>query len=120
LLNSFIFKGPYGNHFCFVFEILGVNLLEIIKRYNYKGIPMPLCRSLAKQVLIGLDFLHRICGVIHTDLKPENVLLQLTQEEIVYHNLLVILKRMKSLRKDSYQLRTYMSNEFSNTKRLME
>lgn len=38
LLNAFIYKGPYGNHFCMVFEILGVNLLEIIKRYKYKGV----------------------------------------------------------------------------------
>ena len=43
---------------------------------------MDLCRRLAKQVLIGLDYLHRICGVIHTDLKPENVLLCLSEEEI--------------------------------------
>ena len=43
---------------------------------------MNLCRRLAKQVLIGLDYLHRICGVIHTDLKPENVLLCLSDEEI--------------------------------------
>eukprot|EP01017_Pseudomicrothorax_dubius_P015205 TRINITY_DN1761_c0_g1_i6.p1 TRINITY_DN1761_c0_g1~~TRINITY_DN1761_c0_g1_i6.p1 ORF type:complete len:755 (+),score=172.91 TRINITY_DN1761_c0_g1_i6:38-2302(+) len=82
LLNSFIYKGPYGNHFCMVFEILGVNLLEVIKRYNYKGVPMHLCRILCKQILIGLDYLHRFCGVIHTDLKPENVLLCLTKEEI--------------------------------------
>jgi len=32
--------------------------------------------------LIGLDFLHRFCGVIHTDLKPENVLMCLTPKEI--------------------------------------
>lgn len=83
LLNSFIYQGPYGNHFCMVFEILGVNLLEIIKRYNYKGVPMPLCRVLAKQILIGLDYLHRICGIIHTDLKPENILLCLTKDEVV-------------------------------------
>lgn len=33
-------------------------------------------------MLIGLEFLHDVCGVIHTDLKPENVLLQLSKEEI--------------------------------------
>jgi len=48
LLNCFIYQGPYGNHFCMVFEIMGVNLLEIIKRYNYRGVPMHLCRILAK------------------------------------------------------------------------
>lgn len=70
LLNSFLFKGPYGNHFCMVFEILGVNLLEVLKRYEYKGVPLNLAREISRQVLIGLDFLHRICKVIHTDLKP--------------------------------------------------
>jgi serine/threonine-protein kinase SRPK3 len=82
LLNSFIHHGPNGKHFCMVFEIMGVTLLEIIKRYNYKGIPMPYVRVIAKQILIGLDFLHRMCGIIHTDLKPENVLLCLTEDEI--------------------------------------
>lgn len=82
LLNSFIHTGPNGKHVCMVFEILGVNLLEIIKRYNYKGIPIPLVRIMSKQILIGLDYLHRICGIIHTDLKPENVLLQLTKAQI--------------------------------------
>lgn len=65
-----------------VFEILGVNLLEVIKRYNYKGAPMPLVRIMAKQCLMGLDYLHRICKIIHTDLKPENVNLCLTKHEV--------------------------------------
>jgi serine/threonine protein kinase len=69
-------------HFVMVFEILGVNLLEIMKRYDYKGIPIPLVRRIAKQVLIGLDYLHRICKLIHTDLKPENVIVSLTKQEL--------------------------------------
>jgi serine/threonine-protein kinase SRPK3 len=31
---------------------------------------------------MGLDFLNRICRVIHTDLKPENVLVCLTEDEL--------------------------------------
>jgi len=65
-----------------VFEILGVNLLEVIKRYNYKGAPLPLVRIMAKQCLMGLDYLHRVCKIIHTDLKPENVNLCLTDKEV--------------------------------------
>ena len=65
-----------------VFEILGVNLLEIMKRYDYKGIPLPLVRRMAKQILIGLDYLHRVCRIIHTDLKPENVIVSLTRSEL--------------------------------------
>jgi serine/threonine-protein kinase SRPK3 len=48
LLNSFMYNGPNGKHFIMVFEILGVNLLEIMKRYDYKGIPVPLVRRISK------------------------------------------------------------------------
>ena len=82
LLNSFIYYGQNGKHFCMVFEIMGINLLELIKRYNYKGIPLPYVRIITKQILIGLDFLHRICNIIHTDLKPENILVCLTKDEL--------------------------------------
>lgn len=82
LLNAFIYQGPYGKHFCMVFEILGVNLLEIIKRYDYKGIPLPICRKMSRQILLGLHFLHKYCGIIDTDLKPENVLMCLGKKEL--------------------------------------
>jgi len=82
LLNSFIHHGPNGKHFVMVFEILGVNFLEIIKRYNYQGVPIPLARKLARQCLIGLDYMHRMCKIIHTDFKPENVVVGLKDSEV--------------------------------------
>lgn len=82
LLDSFMYSGPNGQHYVMVFEILGVNLLEIIKRYDYKGVPLHLTRILAKQCLMGLDYLHRVCELIHTDLKPENVILNLLPDEL--------------------------------------
>ena len=83
LLNSFIHHGPNGKHFVMVFEILGVNFLEIIKRYDYKGVPLPLVRKLARQCLIGLDYMHRLCKIIHTDFKPENVVISLRDDEVL-------------------------------------
>ena len=32
--------------------------------------------------MIGLDYLHWMCNIIHTDLKPENALLSLWPEEL--------------------------------------
>lgn len=81
LLDSFTHKGPHGNHVCMVFEVLGENLLGLIKRWNHRGVPMPLVKQITKQVLLGLDYLHRECGIIHTDLKPENVLIEIGDVE---------------------------------------
>ena len=61
------------------FEVLGKNLLAMIKKYDYRGIPLPVVRRIAKQLLLGLDYMHRVCGIIHTDLKPENVVFSLTE-----------------------------------------
>ena len=58
-----------------VFEVLGDNLLALIKQYKYRGIPLTVVRSLSRQVLTGLDYLHEQRHIIHTDLKPENVML---------------------------------------------
>lgn len=61
------------------FEVLGKNLLSLIKKYDYKGIPIKMVREITKQCLLGLDYLHRICNIIHTDLKPENVVFGLSE-----------------------------------------
>merc|ERR1719231_1565193 len=74
LIDYFEHYGPNGKHVCMVFETMGPNVLALIKRYNFKGIPLDIVRKVAAHTLIGLDYLHRICGIIHTDLKPENVL----------------------------------------------
>ncbi|KIM52422.1 hypothetical protein SCLCIDRAFT_141158 [Scleroderma citrinum Foug A] len=82
-LDHFKHKGPNGTHVCMVFEVLGENLLGLIKRHQNKGVPMALVKQIAKQVLMGLDYMHRCCGVIHTDLKPENVLICIDDVESI-------------------------------------
>ncbi|CUM64389.1 uncharacterized protein PRCAT00001991001 [Priceomyces carsonii] len=81
LLDTFTHKGPNGIHVVMVFEVLGENLLGLIRRYKHRGIPVVFVKQIAKQLLSSLDFLHRKCGVIHTDLKPENVLIEIGDVE---------------------------------------
>lgn len=72
-LDSFVTQGPESSHVCIVFEPLGENLLGLIERNKKKGVPKALIRVIAKQVLLGLQYLHDECNLIHTDIKPENI-----------------------------------------------
>ncbi|KAA6394676.1 MAG: putative CMGC/SRPK protein kinase [Streblomastix strix] len=76
MCNTFTMKGPNGTHVCMVFEPCGVNLFTLLQMYQNDGIPLPIVKVIIKQTLIALDYLHRELKMIHTDLKPENVLLQ--------------------------------------------
>ncbi|XP_029642356.1 SRSF protein kinase 3 isoform X7 [Octopus sinensis] len=75
LLDDFKITGVNGVHVCMVFEVLGNHLLKLIIRSNYRGIPIENVKNIIRQVLQGLDYLHRKCEIIHTDIKPENILM---------------------------------------------
>uniref|UniRef100_A0A3B0NJF5 non-specific serine/threonine protein kinase n=1 Tax=Theileria annulata TaxID=5874 RepID=A0A3B0NJF5_THEAN len=74
-LDNFMVTGPNGMHICVVFEVMGPNILTLIKLYKFQGIPIKLVKKIATHVLLGLDYLHRVCKIIHTDIKPENILI---------------------------------------------
>lgn len=98
-----------------VFEVLGENLLSLIKRYNHRGIPPHLVKQITKQVLMGLDYMHRECGVIHTDLKPENVLVCVDDvEKVVRNELLCGGKPTATTAKKGQQLRITGSQPLSS------
>ncbi|XP_026774766.3 SRSF protein kinase 2 isoform X1 [Pangasianodon hypophthalmus] len=75
LIDDFKISGINGIHVCMVFEVLGHHLLKWIIKSNYQGLPLPCVKSIIRQVLQGLDYLHTKCKIIHTDIKPENILM---------------------------------------------
>uniref|UniRef100_A0A3P8ULC0 non-specific serine/threonine protein kinase n=1 Tax=Cynoglossus semilaevis TaxID=244447 RepID=A0A3P8ULC0_CYNSE len=79
LLDDFKISGVNGTHVCMVFEVLGHHLLKWIIKSNYQGLPLACVKSIIRQVLQGLDYLHTKCQIIHTDIKPENILMSVDE-----------------------------------------
>ncbi len=73
LLSTFMHR----NHQCLVFEMLSLNLYELLKNTQFEGVSLNLIRKFAKQILKSLHFLSfEDVDIIHCDLKPENILLR--------------------------------------------
>ena len=74
LLSSF----KYRNHLCLVFESLHLNLRELLKKFGRNiGLKLSAVRSYSKQLFIALKHLKN-CGVLHCDIKPDNMLVSYT------------------------------------------
>ncbi|VDI54735.1 dual specificity tyrosine-phosphorylation-regulated kinase 2/3/4, partial [Mytilus galloprovincialis] len=65
----------FRNHLCITFELMGMNLYELIKKNNFQGFSIALIRRFAFSLLQCLKLLQRD-KIIHCDLKPENILLR--------------------------------------------
>ena len=71
LIDHFMFRG----HVCLTFELLSMNLYELIKKNKFQGFSLALVRKFAHSILQCLDTLYRN-RIIHCDMKPENILLK--------------------------------------------
>ncbi|EER40010.1 protein kinase [Histoplasma capsulatum H143] len=78
LRDTFIHR----QHLCLVFELLSVNLYELIKQNQFRGLSTTLVRVFAQQLLNGLSLLNK-ARLIHCDLKPENILLKNLESPII-------------------------------------
>ncbi|XP_066919498.1 serine/threonine-protein kinase PRP4 homolog [Clytia hemisphaerica] len=64
----------HKQHLCLVFESLSMNLREVLKKYgNNVGLHIKAVRSYTQQMLFALRLLKK-CGIIHADIKPDNIL----------------------------------------------
>jgi len=71
MCDNFTFR----NHTCITFELLSLNLYELIKKNKFQGFSIQLVRKFAHSLLQCLDALAKN-KIIHCDMKPENVLLK--------------------------------------------
>ena len=75
LVDHFTYKDKNGLHRCLVFPCQGPNLYRLLREEYRDGLPLDVVKRIGRQLLQALEFLHTRCNMIHTDLKPENMLL---------------------------------------------
>jgi len=68
IVDQFLYMG----HPCFVFDLLGRNLYNVLHKNRYMPFSIPHVKSFLRQILKAVAFLHKQ-HVIFTDLKPENI-----------------------------------------------
>lgn len=83
LITSFKIKKDGEKHICMVFELLAGSIYDLIKNGKYKnGLPLHIVKKITIQLLKALNVLHNKEKVIHTDLKPENIMIKGIRYEI--------------------------------------
>ncbi|KAE8354503.1 kinase-like domain-containing protein [Aspergillus coremiiformis] len=83
--KSFEVAGPEDNHnhMCMIYKPMREPLWILQKRFTDHKLPLPLAKAYILFLLAGLDYLHTECGIVHTDLKLDNILMTFENENIL-------------------------------------
>ncbi|TDZ49723.1 Serine/threonine-protein kinase SRPK [Colletotrichum trifolii] len=82
LKDSFQFSGKTGSHTVLVLKTLGISLADIRELAGGK-VPIKLLKGLIYGILLGLDYLHSVAHVIHTDIQDGNIMLSILDEGVL-------------------------------------
>ena len=82
LLDDFYHPGSEGLHRCFVFPVMGESLVTYAQKFPECRLPEHIAKSLSLQLLQALDYTHTQ-GVIHTDIKQENIMLKMADSALI-------------------------------------
>ncbi|KAK3671002.1 hypothetical protein LTR78_009119 [Recurvomyces mirabilis] len=80
ILERFDLMGPSGaEHPCFVFDVAGLHLQDLERIYPGSRLPINLTKDVLKNILKAMDFLHTEAGIVHTDIKKDNIFFPASQ-----------------------------------------
>ncbi|KAK2734038.1 hypothetical protein FQN57_001873 [Myotisia sp. PD_48] len=80
--DSFEHHGPNGRHVCLIFQVMGETLKSFGTFFEDHMIPNSVMRRFTIQLLLALDYAHDQ-GVIHTDIKPDNIFVQIKHPSLI-------------------------------------
>ncbi|WEW60369.1 hypothetical protein PRK78_005854 [Emydomyces testavorans] len=75
-LDIFELNGPFGRHFGITSKPKGNSVRVLQEVLPYARIPEPMVKTMVHRVFFALNWLHAGCGVVHTDISPQNILME--------------------------------------------
>ncbi|KAI1870006.1 uncharacterized protein JN550_005596 [Neoarthrinium moseri] len=82
LLDSFHVDGPGGQHRCLVHPPLWESISAFLRRNPVLKLPPPVLAFVLRRLFLALDFLHRECQIIHTDIKADNIMFGIQDDSV--------------------------------------
>ena len=71
----FLGSFPLEQHICLVMPVLGLSLYDFLRLNRFQPLFPAHIRHIAHQLLLTAHWLHDECGIVHTQIQPETVLL---------------------------------------------
>jgi len=109
MIEHFKYSTNDGVHICMVFDLLAGSLYDVIKNSKYStGLPFKIVIKIIYQLLTAMNALNKKHKILHTDIKPENILIigtNLKFQKIIeefklldFHKIYKILKKKRKKR----------------------
>lgn len=114
LIDNFVHTIDEDEYVCMVSEVLFGSVYDIIRKGKYKnGFDLNITKHIIYQTLVATSVLHKSLKIIHTDMKPENLLLhgistkiKKIVEEFYRFNFEETLKKNSNKKSKSFQGKT--------------
>ncbi|KAJ5796120.1 protein kinase [Penicillium psychrosexuale] len=72
-----------GRHYCISYKPQGNSVRTLQEAFPNAMIPKALVKSLIHRLFFSVNWLHATCGVVHTDISPQNVLMEIDDDTIL-------------------------------------
>ena len=83
MLDTFKLRSRGGDHLCVAYDVLREPINQCMEKWESKLFTAEKFKILMPALLEGLDYMHASCGIVHTDLKADNIMMGLGDASVL-------------------------------------
>ncbi|KAJ5697170.1 hypothetical protein N7488_010854 [Penicillium malachiteum] len=118
-IDSFKIENTEDTYSCLVYTPMRETLSVYQRRFEGRKMPLPLVKTYIRALLTGLDYLHKECRIVHTDLKLDNIMVSIEDPAVLSNFMDSQLEKPMAFKIDSIGRPVYQScSDFGSLKSL--